>query len=92
MQEDDIGDVQEEFMDRTSAIDEMDEFESYNKQTSETEDEEQVMSYVINKNTGVFHYTDCSSVSKIKPTNRIDFEGTREELIDKYKPCGNCHP
>jgi DNA-entry nuclease len=92
MQEDDIGDVQEEFMDRTSVMDEMYEFESSEKQTSETEDEEQVMSYVINKNTGVFHYTDCSSVSKIKPTNRIDFEGTREELIDKYKPCGNCHP
>ena len=92
MQEDDIGDVQEVFMDRTSVMDEMDEFESNDKQTSETEDEVQIMSYVINKNTGVFHYTDCSSVSKIKPANRIDFEGAREELIDNYKPCGNCHP
>ncbi len=93
MQEDDIGDVQEEFMDRTSVMDEMDEFESSKEQTPETEDEEQVMSYVINKNTGVFHYSDCGSVSKINPANRIDFEGTREEVLDQhYKPCGKCNP
>ena len=93
MQEDDIGEVQEEFMDRTSVIDEMDEFESYNKQTSETEDEEQVMSYVLNTNTMRFHYPYCSSASTIKDNNREDFEGTRKELLERnYKPCGKCNP
>ena len=31
--------------------------------------------------------------AKIKEKNRMDFHGTRQELIDMgYSPCGNCHP
>ena len=48
---------------------------------------------VANKNTLKFHYPTCSSVEKIKPSNRWDFHGTREELIAKgYKPCKRCSP
>ena len=49
--------------------------------------------YVANKNTLKFHYPSCSSVAKMKESNRWDFHGTREELIAKgYVPCKRCGP
>ena len=56
-------------------------------------EEENERDYVANKNTLKFHYPTCSSVEKIKPSNRWDFHGTREELIAKgYVPCKRCSP
>ncbi len=49
--------------------------------------------YVVNTNTGKFHYPSCSSVKKMKESNKLFYTGTRDELISKgYSPCGNCHP
>ena len=49
--------------------------------------------YVLNKNTKKFHYTYCSSVKKMKDSNKLFFTGTRDEVIRKgYDPCGVCHP
>jgi len=49
--------------------------------------------YVGNKNSKVFHYSYCSSVKKMKESNKYYFTGTRDQMIAKgYKPCGNCHP
>lgn len=49
--------------------------------------------YVLNSNSHKFHYPWCDSVPKISPDHRIDFCGTREEVISQgYKPCGNCNP
>lgn len=49
--------------------------------------------YVLNTNTHKFHYSWCSSVDQMKPSNRKDFYGTRDEAISKgYSPCGRCHP
>lgn len=49
--------------------------------------------YVLNTNTKKFHYPSCSSVKDIKSSNRSDYSGTREEIINQgYKPCGRCHP
>lgn len=51
------------------------------------------VTYVVNKNTGKFHYPSCSSVSKIKAKNRMDTDQTRDELIAQgYAPCKNCNP
>ena len=51
------------------------------------------VTYVVNKNTGKFHYPSCSSVPKIKAKNRIDSNQTRDELIAQgYVPCKNCNP
>ncbi len=50
-------------------------------------------SYVANKNTKKFHYTDCSSAKKMKDSNKVYLECTRDEAIsDGYSPCGNCKP
>ncbi len=49
--------------------------------------------YILNKNTKKFHYPSCSSADDIKPKNRLEFFGTREEAIQKgYKPCKRCNP
>ena len=50
-------------------------------------------SYVLNKNTRKFHYPWCSSASDIKPSNRWDYDGTRDEVISmNYVPCKRCNP
>ncbi len=49
--------------------------------------------YVANTNTKKFHYPSCSSADDIKASNRWDYHGTREELIDMgYVPCKRCDP
>ena len=49
--------------------------------------------YVLNTNTGKFHYPDCSSVSDMNSKNRRDFYGTREEAVAMgYVPCKRCNP
>ena len=54
---------------------------------------EPTYSYVINTNTGKFHYPSCSSVRQMKEKNKWYFTGTRAEVINMgYSPCGNCHP
>lgn len=50
-------------------------------------------SYVINKNTKVFHSPNCSSINQMKDTNKIYSSESRDALISEgYSPCGNCNP
>ena len=56
-------------------------------------DRSSVRDYVINTNTKKFHYPSCNSVEDIKPENRWDYSGTREEIIEMgYVPCKKCKP
>lgn len=49
--------------------------------------------YVLNKSTFKFHYQGCKDVAKIIASNRIDYYGARDDLIEQgYSPCGHCHP
>lgn len=49
--------------------------------------------YVLNANTMKFHSPTCSSVKDIKESNRRDFTGTRDEVIEMgYVPCKKCNP
>lgn len=51
------------------------------------------VTYILNKNTHKFHTPDCSSVSDIKPQNKKEFTGNRDELIEQgYDPCSRCNP
>ena len=50
-------------------------------------------SYVLNKNSMKFHLPDCSSVEKMKESNKIYFGGSRDEVIGMgYAPCSQCNP
>lgn len=49
--------------------------------------------YVINTNTGKFHYTWCKSVSKMSEKNKWYYTGTRDSVVAMgYVPCKNCNP
>ncbi len=49
--------------------------------------------YILNNNTKKFHRTDCKSAAEISESNREEYTGTAEELIDKgYSACGICKP
>lgn len=49
--------------------------------------------YIINTNTGKFHYTWCSSVGQMKEKNKKYYTGTRESVVNMgYVPCKNCNP
>lgn len=62
------------------------------EETSETA-ESPACNYVANKNTKKFHYPSCSSVSDMKESNKLYYEGTRDELISQgYVPCKRCNP
>ena len=54
---------------------------------------EEEPSYVLNHSTRKFHRPNCSSVEDIKPSNREDYFGLREALIEKsYVRCKLCCP
>ena len=55
--------------------------------------EEGTITYVFNSNTMRFHRPDCPSAVEMRPENRVDFTGTREEAIALgYEPCSRCKP
>lgn len=67
--------------------------ESTRSSATQTEPENEGRTYVLNKNSRKFHYPSCSSVGKMKESNKGEFFGTRDEIIARgYDPCGNCHP
>ena len=49
--------------------------------------------YVLNINTKKFHLPSCASADDIKDSNREDYYGSREDLIERaYVPCKRCNP
>lgn len=49
--------------------------------------------YVLNRHTHVFHRPSCNDVKRIKDSNRVDYTGTRQQVINMdYQPCKHCHP
>ena len=60
--------------------------EAQNEQKTES-------SYVLNTNTKKFHLPSCSSLNQMNESNKGEFMGTRDELIQQgYEPCKRCHP
>ena len=55
--------------------------------------EETEQHYVLNTNSKKFHLPDCSGVENMNPSNRQDYTGARQSLLDQgYSPCGTCKP
>lgn len=49
-------------------------------------------SYCANKNSKIFHSTNCSSIKNMKEENRV-YISNREECVNNgYKPCKSCNP
>lgn len=57
------------------------------------EDVTGVCDYVLNTSSKKFHDPACSSVGKIKESNRSTFTGERKDLLARgYDPCKICNP
>ena len=49
--------------------------------------------YIINTNTGKFHYPTCRSINRMKEKNKLEFTGTRDDVLARgYSPCMICNP
>ena len=49
--------------------------------------------YILNKRSHKFHRPECDSVQSMSPTNKEEFTGLRQTLIDEgYTPCRSCNP
>lgn len=50
------------------------------------------INYIINIHSNKFHTPYCESVQKMSESNKINYTGTYEELIEQgYKPCAICN-
>ena len=55
--------------------------------------ENQEEMYILNQNSKKFHLPSCKSAEDIHAENRVEFAGSRQELIDAgYEPCRRCSP
>lgn len=60
---------------------------------TEVPEQETSVKYILNTNTGKFHYPSCGSVKKIAPHNYKESNEARDALIAQgYVPCKNCNP
>ena len=49
--------------------------------------------YVLNKRSHKFHRPECDGVQSMSPSNKEEFTGLRQTLIDEgYSPCKSCNP
>lgn len=49
--------------------------------------------YILNTKSKKFHLPGCSGASDMSPSNREEFAGDRQALLDQgYTPCGICKP
>lgn len=52
-----------------------------------------IITFVIDLRTGLFHRPDCEEVPKITTVNRQNFYGTKDDAIAQtYQPCTICKP
>ncbi|MCD8045808.1 MAG: DNA/RNA non-specific endonuclease [Clostridiales bacterium] len=64
--------------------------DSWSEPTEKTDTE---TTYILNTNTKKFHYPSCSSVDQMKESNKQEYTGSRDDLINQgYDPCGRCNP
>ena len=64
-----------------------------NQENQNNQQDNKERTYVLNTNTGRFHYPDCKSVKDIADHNKQVVEATRDDLINRgFKSCGNCKP
>jgi len=49
-------------------------------------------SYIANANTGVFHYSWCHYVNRMKDSNKVYFSSSTAAENAEYLPCKVCNP
>lgn len=64
----------------------------YRTTTPSNTEENIGIAYCGNKNSKIFHKTDCSSVSNMKNENKVNFVNRNEAVTKGYTPCHRCNP
>lgn len=90
-------DEESESTDNTDITESTDDADSTLSATSEDEIVEEkpevIITLVLNTNSMKAHCPDCSSVDDMKPSNRLDYTGTVEDVIAMgYVACKRCNP
>lgn len=53
----------------------------------------EVVIYILNNNSGKFHLADCGQTRSISAENKQEYTGKRQDLIEQgYSPAGCCNP
>lgn len=61
--------------------------------TSDSNSDSNGITYILNTNTHKFHLGSCSSISQMSDSNKSEFTGSRDDLIQQgYEPCKRCNP
>lgn len=64
-----------------------------NSAGSEEEGVNNIITFVLDGRTGLFHRPDCEEVPKISQTQRQNFYGSKDDAIAQtYQPCTICKP
>ena len=67
--------------------------ESTSSSSSQTTTTTSGTHYVINTDSGKFHYSYCPSAINMNSENRVDYYGSASDLIARgYSPCKRCNP
>ena len=63
------------------------------ERSSQKDSDSDSRTYILNTNTKKFHLPNCSSVTKIKDSNKEEYTGFRDDVINRgYEPCKKCNP
>lgn len=54
--------------------------------------ENNTISYCGNKNSKVFHNSNCTSVKNMKESNKVYFSSKQKFTENGYSPCQKCNP
>lgn len=61
--------------------------------SSQKDSDSDSRTYILNTNTKKFHLPNCSSVDKMKDSNKEEYTGSRDDVINRgYEPCKKCNP
>lgn len=65
-----------------------------NSQTTETPQQpvQNTVVYIGNKNSKIFHKADCSSVKRMKESNKVALSSREQAIAQGYTPCQICQP
>ncbi|MGN0453510.1 MAG: Ada metal-binding domain-containing protein, partial [Ruminococcus sp.] len=52
----------------------------------------EIRQYMGNKNSKIFHSSDCKSAARTKEKNKVYFESREQAVLEGYSPCKECNP
>ena len=63
------------------------------KNSEDSEEGQKIITYVIDRRTGLYHKVSCEEVDKISTVNRQNFYGSYNEAeAQTWQPCTKCKP